>query len=96
MPPAEPGPSVSAAISASSATYQFGDELRGTLDARLPSVKSRDFILAQKVFPASLYFVDDNFIGNRKAAREAVLKPDSRSGALARTRTGMTWLVDGF
>jgi radical SAM superfamily enzyme YgiQ (UPF0313 family) len=29
-----------------------------------------DFILAQKPAPASLYFVDDNFIGNRKAARE--------------------------
>lgn len=29
-----------------------------------------DFIIAQKAFPASLYFVDDNFIGNRKAARE--------------------------
>src|ERR1700722_17217275 len=29
-----------------------------------------DFILSQKAFPASIYFVDDNFIGNRKAARE--------------------------
>jgi radical SAM superfamily enzyme YgiQ (UPF0313 family) len=29
-----------------------------------------DFILAQKTHPASLYFVDDNFIGNRKATRE--------------------------
>ncbi len=29
-----------------------------------------DFILAQQPAPASLYFVDDNFIGNRKAARE--------------------------
>ncbi len=29
-----------------------------------------DFILAQKGHPASIYFVDDNFIGNRKATRE--------------------------
>jgi hopanoid C-2 methylase len=29
-----------------------------------------DFILSQKSRPASLYFVDDNFIGNRKATRE--------------------------
>ena len=29
-----------------------------------------DFILSQKTYPASLYFVDDNFIGNRKATRE--------------------------
>jgi hopanoid C-2 methylase len=29
-----------------------------------------DFILSQKNHPASLYFVDDNFIGNRKATRE--------------------------
>ncbi len=29
-----------------------------------------DFILAQKRYPASIYVVDDNFIGNRKAARE--------------------------
>ena len=29
-----------------------------------------DFILSQKTRPASLYFVDDNFIGNRKATRE--------------------------
>src|SRR5580698_3857316 len=29
-----------------------------------------DFILSQKIRPASLYFVDDNFIGNRKATRE--------------------------
>ncbi len=29
-----------------------------------------DFILSQKTHPASLYFVDDNFIGNRKATRE--------------------------
>jgi hopanoid C-2 methylase len=29
-----------------------------------------DFILAQKNYPATLYFVDDNFIGNRKATRE--------------------------
>jgi radical SAM superfamily enzyme YgiQ (UPF0313 family) len=29
-----------------------------------------DFILAQKRYPASIYFVDDNFIGNRRAARE--------------------------
>jgi radical SAM superfamily enzyme YgiQ (UPF0313 family) len=31
-----------------------------------------DFIIAQKVYPPSLYFVDDNFIGNRKAAREVL------------------------
>jgi radical SAM superfamily enzyme YgiQ (UPF0313 family) len=29
-----------------------------------------DFIMSQKTHPASLYFVDDNFIGNRKATRE--------------------------
>jgi radical SAM superfamily enzyme YgiQ (UPF0313 family) len=29
-----------------------------------------DFILSQKTHPASLYFVDDNFIANRKATRE--------------------------
>jgi hopanoid C-2 methylase len=29
-----------------------------------------DYIFSQKTHPASLYFVDDNFIGNRKAARE--------------------------
>jgi radical SAM superfamily enzyme YgiQ (UPF0313 family) len=29
-----------------------------------------DFILQQETFPASLYFIDDNFIGNRKATRE--------------------------
>ena len=29
-----------------------------------------DFIFSQKTRPASLYFVDDNFIGNRKATRE--------------------------
>ena len=29
-----------------------------------------DFIFSQKSRPASLYFVDDNFIGNRKATRE--------------------------
>jgi radical SAM superfamily enzyme YgiQ (UPF0313 family) len=29
-----------------------------------------DFILSQRTHPASLYFVDDNFIGNRKATRE--------------------------
>jgi radical SAM superfamily enzyme YgiQ (UPF0313 family) len=29
-----------------------------------------DFLLSQKTLPASLYFVDDNFIGNRKATRE--------------------------
>jgi hopanoid C-2 methylase len=29
-----------------------------------------DHIVSQKAYPASIYFVDDNFIGNRKAARE--------------------------
>jgi radical SAM superfamily enzyme YgiQ (UPF0313 family) len=29
-----------------------------------------DFIVSQKSFPASIYFVDDNFIGNRKATRQ--------------------------
>jgi hopanoid C-2 methylase len=33
-------------------------------------ISELDFILSQKTYPASLYFVDDNFIGNRKAARE--------------------------
>jgi radical SAM superfamily enzyme YgiQ (UPF0313 family) len=47
------------------------------LYGRQPRIKSPqqligelDFILAQKSYPASIYFVDDNFIGNRKAARE--------------------------
>jgi radical SAM superfamily enzyme YgiQ (UPF0313 family) len=47
------------------------------LYGRQPRVKSvaqligeLDFILSQKAYPASLYFVDDNFIANRKAARE--------------------------
>src|SRR6185312_12910950 len=47
------------------------------LYGRQPRVKSPqqlirelDSILAQKVAPATLYFVDDNFIGNRKATRE--------------------------
>ena len=29
-----------------------------------------DAMCSQKGHPASVYFVDDNFIGNRKAARE--------------------------
>jgi radical SAM superfamily enzyme YgiQ (UPF0313 family) len=29
-----------------------------------------DFILSQQAYPPSIYFVDDNFIGNRKATRE--------------------------
>src|SRR5579862_4827459 len=29
-----------------------------------------DYIVSQKVSPAALYFVDDNFIGNRKATRQ--------------------------
>src|SRR3984957_16427816 len=29
-----------------------------------------DFILSQKAYPATIYFVDDNFIANRKATRE--------------------------
>lgn len=29
-----------------------------------------DYIVSQKVFPAAVYFVDDNFIGNRKATRQ--------------------------
>jgi hopanoid C-2 methylase len=47
------------------------------LYGRQPRIKSPaqligelDFILSQKTHPASLYFVDDNFIGNRKATRE--------------------------
>ncbi len=47
------------------------------LYGRVPRIKSPqqlvaelDFILSQRGHPASLYFVDDNFIGNRKAARE--------------------------
>ena len=47
------------------------------LYGRVPRMKSPeqliaelDFILAQPAHPASLYFVDDNFIGNRKATRE--------------------------
>jgi hypothetical protein len=31
-----------------------------------------DFIMALKPAPASLYLVDDNFIGNRKAARQTL------------------------
>ena len=33
-------------------------------------LRELDFIHSQPVFPATLYFVDDNFIGNRKATRE--------------------------
>jgi hopanoid C-2 methylase len=47
------------------------------LYGRVPRMKSPeqliaelDLILAQNTYPASLYFVDDNFIGNRKAVRE--------------------------
>ena len=47
------------------------------LYGRVPRMKSPeqliaelDFILSQDAYPASIYFVDDNFIGNRKAARE--------------------------
>jgi radical SAM superfamily enzyme YgiQ (UPF0313 family) len=47
------------------------------LYGRQPRIKSPkqltgelDFILSQKAHPPSLYFVDDNFIGNRKATRE--------------------------
>jgi len=47
------------------------------LYGRQPRIKSPDqllgeldCILSQKAYPASIYFVDDNFIGNRKAARE--------------------------
>lgn len=47
------------------------------LYGRVPRMKSAaqllaelDFILAQIAYPASLYIVDDNFIGNRKATRE--------------------------
>jgi radical SAM superfamily enzyme YgiQ (UPF0313 family) len=47
------------------------------LYGRVPRMKSPeqvirelDFILAQGAYPASIYFVDDNFIGNRKATRE--------------------------
>jgi radical SAM superfamily enzyme YgiQ (UPF0313 family) len=47
------------------------------LYGRVPRMKSPqqliaelDFLLSQDAHPASIYFVDDNFIGNRKAARE--------------------------
>jgi len=47
------------------------------LYGRVPRIKSPqqlvaelDFIVSQRGHPPSLYFVDDNFIGNRKAARE--------------------------
>lgn len=47
------------------------------LYGRQPRIKSPqqllgelDFILSQKTYPPSIYFVDDNFIANRKAARE--------------------------
>jgi radical SAM superfamily enzyme YgiQ (UPF0313 family) len=33
-------------------------------------IRELDTILSQKVAPATLYFVDDNFIGNKKATRE--------------------------
>jgi radical SAM superfamily enzyme YgiQ (UPF0313 family) len=33
-------------------------------------IRELDSIISQKVYPATLYFVDDNFIGNRKATRE--------------------------
>jgi radical SAM superfamily enzyme YgiQ (UPF0313 family) len=48
-----------------------------SLYGRQPRMKSPqqligelDFILAQKASPPSIYFVDDNFIANRKATRE--------------------------
>jgi hopanoid C-2 methylase len=48
-----------------------------TLYGRQPRMKlpeqlmgELDFIISQKTFPASIYFVDDNFIGNRKATRQ--------------------------
>jgi radical SAM superfamily enzyme YgiQ (UPF0313 family) len=47
------------------------------LYGRVPRTKSAqqlmrelDFIVSQDAYPPSVYFVDDNFIGNRKAARE--------------------------
>jgi radical SAM superfamily enzyme YgiQ (UPF0313 family) len=47
------------------------------LYGRVPRTKSSqqliaelDFILSQQAYPASIYLVDDNFIGNRKAARD--------------------------
>ncbi len=47
------------------------------LYGRVPRLKSPeqliaelDFMLSQEAYPASIYFVDDNFIGNRKAARQ--------------------------
>jgi radical SAM superfamily enzyme YgiQ (UPF0313 family) len=47
------------------------------LYGRVPRMKSPeqliselDFILSQPAYPASIYFVDDNFIGNRKATRD--------------------------
>jgi hopanoid C-2 methylase len=47
------------------------------LYGRLPRMKSPqqllgelDYLFSQKTHPASLYFVDDNFIGNRKATRD--------------------------
>jgi radical SAM superfamily enzyme YgiQ (UPF0313 family) len=47
------------------------------LYGRVPRTKSPqqliaelDFIVSQQAYPASVYLVDDNFIGNRKAARE--------------------------
>lgn len=33
-------------------------------------LRELDYIVSRKVFPAALYFVDDNFIGNRKATRQ--------------------------
>jgi len=47
------------------------------LYGRVPRLKSPqqliaelDYLLSRETHPASLYFVDDNFIGNRKATRE--------------------------
>jgi radical SAM superfamily enzyme YgiQ (UPF0313 family) len=47
------------------------------LYGRIPRLKTPqqligelDFILSREAYPPSIYFVDDNFIGNRKATRE--------------------------
>jgi radical SAM superfamily enzyme YgiQ (UPF0313 family) len=46
----------------------YGRQPRTKLPQQL--LRELDFIVAQKTYPAALYFVDDNFIANRKATRE--------------------------
>jgi hypothetical protein len=50
-------------------TFSHSFRLVGAKAFMPPQGLELDFILSQKSRPGSLYFVDDNFIGNRKATR---------------------------